>query len=431
MKTLEDYLVKLDEISTWVGPGRSRAKALSLAAADINPVRAMATQVKRGIALTEKQRELILILFKKYQRQLKKFKVDATNIDKIPLAQPLRKVEQVKSAYYLNDNKKFFLIKFNFDPKVVSKFNFFKEISAGTFRFNKRTKTWIVAATEINIHNLVGFLIKNEFQVDPTLIADYEEICKFRVEYKEKYFDRTSEKDSWESNGLVLTESGEIPYAPQMLMEYIKKVTDGMNERERFLYICDKAYILGLYFSKSAVKRLVSQFSKNIELLSHFIAQPFAVIPVMSMKNLMNYLANYIKISRRNNIILIADSQYFGFKPEFRLENFIAKSFSRVKINRVDKLEDIAPNESDYLTVNVWLPAHNGLERFGAHTMLKTELQSQTFCIDINNRTKNFDLATTSNSLIQRFVTVGGTDKYFWLGESITNYSTDESKTNI
>ena len=122
---------------------------ISLARYDVRVINSMATSVRGGQGLTDKQAELACKLVLKYQRQLASLGVDVSPVENPVYRMPLRDIDRRRLMWIEQDK---IVLQFSFEPKVVDMVRDATKISCGSWRFhNEETKQWRIALTEPNL----------------------------------------------------------------------------------------------------------------------------------------------------------------------------------------------------------------------------------------------------------------------------------------
>lgn len=159
-------------------------QSISLASYDVSFVQSVAEQtLMKGIALSVKQATLAENLIKKYERQLKNFRVDQPNHRNY--RHPLRDVVHI---YNLSLEDNMLCFRFPFDNKLIAEIKDFANKEAqGRVFWNKDKKAWIFSLTEFNVNWVVSYAhahhipVTSEAQALLDLIIEAEK-TPFKIE---------------------------------------------------------------------------------------------------------------------------------------------------------------------------------------------------------------------------------------------------------
>jgi hypothetical protein len=140
---------------------------ISLARYDVRVINSMATSVRGGQGLTDKQAELACKLVLKYQRQLASLGVDVSPVENPVYRMPLRDIDRRRLMWIEQDK---IVLQFSFEPKVVDMVRDATKISCGSWRFhNEETKQWRIALTEPNLAATMFIARHHDFEIDSQL----------------------------------------------------------------------------------------------------------------------------------------------------------------------------------------------------------------------------------------------------------------------
>lgn len=159
---------------TWRKP-----KPIKLATYDIRFVDSVSSSIRNGKGLTDRQVLLAIKIIVKYHRQWTQIGLDPSYLesDDIPLRLPQREVDRTHAAW-IEDKK--ILIKFPYDPKIITKLNSAAAELPGNWTWNTTTKQWSLDLLECNVRELVNMdIIKpSTWQVDADLQSLMEMAAK-------------------------------------------------------------------------------------------------------------------------------------------------------------------------------------------------------------------------------------------------------------
>ena len=137
---------------------------ISLARYDVRVINSMATGVRSGIALTDRQAELACKLILKYQRQLANLGIDVGPVESPQYRMQLRSIDRRRLMWIEQDH---IVLQFSFEPKIVDLVRDLCKESKGSWRFeNDNKKQWHIALTEPNFITVLQLARENNFEID-------------------------------------------------------------------------------------------------------------------------------------------------------------------------------------------------------------------------------------------------------------------------
>lgn len=137
---------------------------ISLARYDVRVINSMATGVRSGIALTDRQAELACKLILKYQRQLANLGIDVGPVESPQYRMQLRSIDRRRLMWLEQDH---IVLQFSFEPKIVDLVRDLCKESKGSWRFeNDNKKQWHIALTEPNFITVLQLARENNFEID-------------------------------------------------------------------------------------------------------------------------------------------------------------------------------------------------------------------------------------------------------------------------
>ncbi len=137
---------------------------ISLARYDVRVINSMATSVRGGQGLTDKQAELACKLVLKYQRQLASLGVDVSPVENPVYRMPLRDIDRRRLMWIEQDK---IVLQFSFEPKVVDMVRDMSKVGKGSWNFsNKDKKQWHIALTEPNLISILAMAREYNFDID-------------------------------------------------------------------------------------------------------------------------------------------------------------------------------------------------------------------------------------------------------------------------
>lgn len=289
---LEDLMLKLDENSRWMGP-ISRKNCVSLAAADISPVRRMAAQIIKGLPFTAKQKDLALILLKKYRRQLRKFGIETKDADQLPIKFPVREVNKKKTLRFYDEDKEYMILSFSFDKPLIEKFTGrIKSIAYGLCEFMKDRSGWLISHNDRNILLLGEFANLHGFIMDPEILKRYNELLEIyhNLEY----------------DGLLLLEDLTLNYAPQELTKHLEERTKNLTEEQKLTFLVDNAKVYGYDLSSAVVDKL-KNFCKEakVDNLDSFFWNDYVTYAWKDDKSFVQALEEYMTLTQKRIVFLV------------------------------------------------------------------------------------------------------------------------------
>jgi len=166
--TLEDCLELLTGLNALEG------YTFALEKEDYNILTSVARQVFKGVALTDRQFDMLVRKFEKYTMQFEKNGIDISNIiEKQILRHPFREVDRTQRIYIEND---LIVAQFPFNKKLISKIEKFRAEASGQVTNNKNK--WKFELSERNVRvvgeTLSKFVFSDEFKALYDVVKEYK-----------------------------------------------------------------------------------------------------------------------------------------------------------------------------------------------------------------------------------------------------------------
>lgn len=166
--TLEDLLELLVGLK---GQG-----SFQIDSSDQNILQSIGRQVFRGIALTDRQYDVVKQNILKYKDQ---FSALDYNIDVAieSLRMPLRQIDRSRwIKIVLQEKEPFLAIRFIFNKKYIERLTAIKTSSHNDYTYDKEQKIHYFQLTEKNVYNIIKEFKDCEFDIDPELMTLYTKI---------------------------------------------------------------------------------------------------------------------------------------------------------------------------------------------------------------------------------------------------------------
>ncbi|CAB4133261.1 hypothetical protein UFOVP257_103 [uncultured Caudovirales phage] len=135
---------------------------ISLARYDVGILSSMSSSAGSNQALTDKQGELAAKIVLKYKKQLAQVGIDVTPVESPRYRIPLRAVDRRKILSLENDQ---IVLRFPYDTKMIDSIRDLAKLSNGTWAFDRNSKVWKLAITEMNVIASAGFAKNNQFDI--------------------------------------------------------------------------------------------------------------------------------------------------------------------------------------------------------------------------------------------------------------------------
>ena len=156
---------------------------INLARYDVRVINSMATSVRGGQALTDKQAELACKLILKYQRQLARLGIDVSPVESPQYRMQLRSIDRKRLMWIEQGH---IVLQFSFEPKLVDLVRDLSKESKGSWRFkNDNKKQWHIALTEPNFINVLQLARENNFEIDAKTLEieqKIQQVKPYRIE---------------------------------------------------------------------------------------------------------------------------------------------------------------------------------------------------------------------------------------------------------
>ena len=282
---VEDYvqfIVGLRDLSGRVGHLWDAKPVIKLANYDINPLNSFAMQITSLQGFTDRQATLAINIIRKYERQLAKHGVSIAGIDEPKFRIPIRKVDRSRSLTFDGDR---FYLKFPFNSEMVDSVREFAQISKGSVKFDKDSKSWVFAPTEDCLNFAHAFATLKEFEIadnvrDLYALLNANEIMDYRIELRSG------------PDGLMITN------APAALVEYVNEHLGGFGFDNRARLV-DAAPTLGITVADELLDDLLyTYYATKTEIR--------VVANKQSLEDLAKYAINY----QRFPIYVLGDAHF-------------------------------------------------------------------------------------------------------------------------
>lgn len=217
-----------------------------------NLIRSLGRQVANGLALTDRQLELALKKIQKYQANLEKNNVDVTSLLLTkPLRMPIREIDrsQTISITTNESGKSVILIKGARTKNFQEKWAKIEGKIVGEVLDSSTLRQ--VPLNEINIAEVVSAFQGSDFDIDPDLLAIFEEI--------EKILENPSDFAPYvelDSDQII------VKNANKNLLTYLDE-NFSQDDRENILSYIDKLKICGLYYKNPKISEKIQKLAPN------------------------------------------------------------------------------------------------------------------------------------------------------------------------
>lgn len=283
---LEDYIHFMDgqrDVNGQMAIFLPKSSPLRLANCDVQVIRDLSLQINQQLGFTDKQRDLVLHLIKKYARQLRKFGLDQPGKN-IELKNGLRLIDRTQTLYY-KDNK--LILRFPFNQSIINTIRDYKEDSRGSIIWNKPEAHWEIAVTEHNLIWAVELTQKNNFDISKDVLYKYK---KLKKEQSKKYkIELDIVKDK-----LVITNSN------NELKEYVEKNLGGFH-KDNLYQLIDYGGLLGYTISdniKNDLKKMLSnEFINCLDTHYYFVQNKSKV------NKFLEDLINWMHLTDNDSIV--------------------------------------------------------------------------------------------------------------------------------
>jgi len=218
---------------------------ISLARYDVRVINSMATGVRSGIALTDRQAELACKLILKYQRQLANLGIDVGPVESPQYRMQLRSIDRRRLMWIEQDH---IVLQFSFEPKIVDLVRDLCKESKGSWRFeNDNKKQWHIALTEPNFITVLQLARENNFEIDAGTLEieqKIQQVQPYRIE-----LDMVDEKLS-------------LVNAPDSLLEFVQEKAGDITT-DNLIKIVDLAAICYFDISPTVEDLFISKYKST------------------------------------------------------------------------------------------------------------------------------------------------------------------------
>jgi len=218
---------------------------ISLARYDVRVINSMATGVRSGIALTDRQAELACKLILKYQRQLANLGIDVGPVESPQYRMQLRSIDRRRLMWIEQDH---IVLQFSFEPKIVDLVRDLCKESKGSWRFeNDNKKQWHIALTEPNFITVLQLARENNFEIDAKTLEieqKIQQVQPYRIE-----LDMVDEKLS-------------LVNAPDSLLEFVQEKAGDITT-DNLIKIVDLAAICYFDISPTVEDLFISKYKST------------------------------------------------------------------------------------------------------------------------------------------------------------------------
>jgi hypothetical protein len=173
--TIENYLIALTNV-TGRGPG------IELESGDQTILTSIARQVARGVALTDRQYELVKTKLVNYKDQFEKHNMIHLDLGKEGLSQPLRSIDRSQTVS-IEDG--WLVVRFPFNKKTISQLDTVAGCYRQFYSHQKSSNEHKFKLYEPVINDIVELLKGKKFQIDPQLIEISNEIESIKTRESE------------------------------------------------------------------------------------------------------------------------------------------------------------------------------------------------------------------------------------------------------
>ena len=218
---------------------------ISLARYDVRVINSMATGVRSGIALTDRQAELACKLILKYQRQLANLGIDVSPVESPQYRMQLRSIDRRRLMWIEQDH---IVLQFSFEPKIVGLVRDLCKESKGSWRFeNDNKKQWHIALTEPNFITVLQLARENNFEIDAKTLEIEQKIQQVQPYGIE--LDMVDEKLS-------------LVNAPDSLLEFVQEKAGDITT-DNLIKIVDLAAICYFAISPTVEDLFISRYKST------------------------------------------------------------------------------------------------------------------------------------------------------------------------
>ena len=218
---------------------------ISLARYDVRVINSMATGVRSGIALTDRQAELACKLILKYQRQLANLGIDVGPVESPQYRMQLRSIDRRRLMWIEQDH---IVLQFSFEPKIVDLVRDLCKESKGSWRFeNDNKKQWHIALTEPNFITVLQLARENNFEIDAKTLEIEQKIQQVQPYGIE--LDMVDEKLS-------------LVNAPDSLLEFVQEKAGDITT-DNLIKIVDLAAVCHFAISPTVEDLFISRYKST------------------------------------------------------------------------------------------------------------------------------------------------------------------------
>lgn len=225
------------------------SSTISLDGIDVKIITSISTSTISGVALTDRQADIVCRLILKYKQQFANHNISVFPVENPLYRRPLRYINRVKKIWIENDMIHFY---FPYEQSLTDELKRDRKDLIGLNEFNPTTKTWDFALSEYNVNWLVTLAQLNNFDIAPDILRLYDMIVEIE---KAGYVIELVEAD----DGYSITNGADG------LIEYINEHLGGFGT-DNLQNLVDNSGILGYTVNEallSRVNELVACFGVN------------------------------------------------------------------------------------------------------------------------------------------------------------------------
>ena len=218
---------------------------ISLARYDVRVINSMATGVRGGQALTDRQAELACKLILKYRRQLAGLGIDVSPVESPQYRMQLRSIDRRRLMWIEQDHM---ILQFSFEPKIVDLVRDLCKESKGSWRFeNDNKKQWHIALTEPNFVTVLQLARENNFEIDAKTLEIEQKIQQVQPYRTE--LDMVDEKLS-------------LVNAPDSLLQFVQEKAGDITT-DNLIKIVDLANVCHFAISPTVEELFISRYKST------------------------------------------------------------------------------------------------------------------------------------------------------------------------
>ena len=252
---------------------------ISLARYDVRVINSMATGVRGGQALTDRQAELACKLILKYRRQLAGLGIDVSPVESPQYRMQLRSIDRRRLMWIEQDHM---ILQFSFEPKIVDLVRDLCKESKGSWRFeNDNKKQWHIALTEPNFVTVLQLARENNFEIDAKTLEieqKIQQVQPYRIE-----LDMVDEKLS-------------LVNAPDSLLQFVQEKAGDITT-DNLIKIVDLANVCHFAISPAVEELFISRYKSTR--LYNLLRHNHTRYNPDKEKEVLDQLLGYAEVSNR------------------------------------------------------------------------------------------------------------------------------------